>query len=435
MRHPKIEKGCIEGDCESGFGIYIDYEEKRYEGHWKDGNKNGFGKIYFKTGTLLYEGEWKNDERNGKGISYFFDHIEYEGEWKEGCWCGCGVLYFLGEINIKYEGEFYKKEFYGQGTLYYENGQVAYTGDWKAGKRNGQGTYFHENGNIEYEGQWKNDNRHGKGVSYYKDGQTKYIGEWSNGQRHGEGTEYLANDEFDGFWEFATVIPTSPDHWAIFQQIKYIGSWLNGKRHGEGTEYFTRDDWNRILFPQGEANRPLPPQQRAEKYQQIKYKGLWHHDNRTDNRIELNKQIKLLEFIDKYEQYCSKIFFDTFEVKADSYEIFRNLEDCNSPLLKAYIKRALPEKLSNPKLMISALENLNGEISHDEKNKRVYIGYQFITSSDDLLKAYEFMVEGRCIEEFEEKYPYLSDQEIDREMAQIDFIMGYINFVLHNPKP
>ena len=464
MKYPKVEKGCIEGDCENGFGIYIDYEKKRYEGYWKDGEKHGLGKNFFETGTLLYDGEWKNGEPDGHGIVYFFDHIEYEGEWHNGYMSGLGVLYYLGSKDKKHEGEFYKKEFHGQGTLYYKNGQVAYEGEWQNDERHGQGTCYDENGQVYYKGQrkndrqdgfgksyydngkkyykgeWENGKQHGKGVSYYKDGQTKYIGEWSNGKRHGEGIEYLANDEFDGYLPFATVIPISPDHKALFQQIKYIGLWLNDERHGEGTEYFKRDDWDKAVVPQIDANRPLPAHQRAEKYQQIKYKGQWQHGKRTDNRVELNKQCKLLELIDKYERYRCKTFVNTFEVKAFSHKLFNKLEDCNSPLLKAYIKRALPEELCNPQLMISALNDLTGEILFNNSDSKdedecVMIGYHFITNSDHLLKAYEFMLEGRLIEEFEEKYFYLSDQKIDKEIAQMNFISGYINFIIQSLTP
>ncbi len=568
MKHPEHDKGCIEGDCQDGFGVYIYFDQKKYEGYWKNGKRHGKGKEYIKLDLLVYDGEWFNDECHGKGIVYYFDKIEYEGEWKDGYQSGFGTLYHLGSKNKKYVGEFFKKEFHGQGTLYYENGQVAYEGEWKNGEFNGQGTqylengqvkyegefkkdgfhgkgnlywengnicykgqlkkgephkkgiFYHENGlifydgqwkdgkkygkgqyfydngtlqyigqvadnqfhgiggsyykndegaiydsngpqrykdvryhkddlkdyhndlyyrgNAEYIGEWKNGKPHGKGVSYYEDNQIKYIGEWSEGKRHGKGTEYSTNRDPYKAGCFSTQEPISPDHWALVQQVKYIGQWLNDLRHGKGTEYFKRDrdDWDFIVFPQMNCNFSLPVQERAEKYQQIKYKGQWENNKRADGQLELKKQSKLLELIDKYEQYRDKIFSDTFEVKDASHELFRNLEVCNTPMLKAYIKRALPEKLADPQLMINALNDLKGEIlyNNEEKNKCVHIGYNFITTSDNLLKAYEFMVEGRLIEEFEEKYSYLSDQELDREMAQIDFIVGYLNFIRSNEK-
>ena len=72
--------------------------------------------------------------------------------------------------------------------------------------------------------------------------------------------------------------------------------------------------------------------------------------------------------------------------------------------------------------------------NQNEVENRLTIGYQFIKSSDDLLQAHEFMAEGRLIEEFEEKHSNLSDYEINREMAQINFIIEYINFIIRNQK-
>lgn len=54
-----------------------------YEGEWKNGKREGFGREFYPDETLWYEGEWKEGKRNGAGKSYYTDgKLAYEGEWK-----------------------------------------------------------------------------------------------------------------------------------------------------------------------------------------------------------------------------------------------------------------------------------------------------------------------------------------------------------------
>lgn len=34
---------------------------------------NGYGKLYYKTGSIAYEGQWKSDRFHGRGVLY--NHI------------------------------------------------------------------------------------------------------------------------------------------------------------------------------------------------------------------------------------------------------------------------------------------------------------------------------------------------------------------------
>jgi hypothetical protein len=54
-----------------------------YEGEFKDGNRNGKGKMIFSNGDI-YEGEFKDGIENGKGKKIFSNGDIYEGEFKEG---------------------------------------------------------------------------------------------------------------------------------------------------------------------------------------------------------------------------------------------------------------------------------------------------------------------------------------------------------------
>ena len=71
------ETGCVEY-CANGTGTYYFASGSRYEGEWKDGEKDGQGTFYFANGDR-YVGEWKDDKRTGQGTFYFANGDRYEG--------------------------------------------------------------------------------------------------------------------------------------------------------------------------------------------------------------------------------------------------------------------------------------------------------------------------------------------------------------------
>lgn len=73
----------------NGFGKY--YHPKNgalwYEGHFKLGKFDGFGKLTDAAAdgtedTLLYEGEWKDGSKNGLGTYHYDEEYVFEGRWK-----------------------------------------------------------------------------------------------------------------------------------------------------------------------------------------------------------------------------------------------------------------------------------------------------------------------------------------------------------------
>ena len=59
---------------------------KHGRGTWLRNYKDGDGD--------LYEGYWKDGKREGKGRMFYYDGSTYEGEWKADTWNGRGSLYF-----------------------------------------------------------------------------------------------------------------------------------------------------------------------------------------------------------------------------------------------------------------------------------------------------------------------------------------------------
>jgi hypothetical protein len=51
-----------------------------YEGEWRNGRKEGKGKMIFSKGGV-YEGDWRKDQREGKGKRIYADGTVYEGDW------------------------------------------------------------------------------------------------------------------------------------------------------------------------------------------------------------------------------------------------------------------------------------------------------------------------------------------------------------------
>ncbi len=38
-----------------------------YDGSWNQNKMDGFGSLYYQSGTLAYQGMWKSDQFQGKG--------------------------------------------------------------------------------------------------------------------------------------------------------------------------------------------------------------------------------------------------------------------------------------------------------------------------------------------------------------------------------
>lgn len=55
-------------------------DQSRYEGEFKHGKRNGFGKLWDSNGKILYEGNFENDQYSGHGKLFGF----YEGEFVKG---------------------------------------------------------------------------------------------------------------------------------------------------------------------------------------------------------------------------------------------------------------------------------------------------------------------------------------------------------------
>ena len=80
----------------NGNGTRNNYEGNKkigiYKGSWRNGNRNGAGKMNYTNGSI-YNGLWKKDKMNGEGKLNYSNGDYYEGEYKDDNRKGKGKLH------------------------------------------------------------------------------------------------------------------------------------------------------------------------------------------------------------------------------------------------------------------------------------------------------------------------------------------------------
>ena len=220
-----------------GKGKYIYENGEYYEGDWKNGLRNGNGKIYKKDGLIRYEGGFINDKYEGGG-QYFWQNNElYIGEFKNGLRNGKGKeLYQNGKV--KYEGDYVDDKYEGNGKYLWENGEY-YKGQWKNDLKNGKGSEYYKNGNLKYEGDWVNDKFEGKG-KYIWENCAYYIGDYKNGLKNGKGKFYYKNGDLKYDGDFVNGKFEGKGKYIFENGEYYEGEWKNNLKNGKG-KIFDKD--------------------------------------------------------------------------------------------------------------------------------------------------------------------------------------------------
>jgi hypothetical protein len=98
------QKGCVQGDCENGVGMFVYPTGDRYSGAFKDGVREGQGVMEYSNGDR-YEGGYAHDQRQGQGTYTFKNKGVFVGQFHQGAREGAGTYrfsdsgeMFLGEI-------------------------------------------------------------------------------------------------------------------------------------------------------------------------------------------------------------------------------------------------------------------------------------------------------------------------------------------------
>ena len=226
-------------DLKSGNGTYLFASGAKYEGQWLNGKKYGFGKETYARDSNgdYYIGEFKDGEKNGNGKLVWQDGEVYEGEFVDGLRSGNGTqLYASG---AKYKGRWLNDQLNGFGNYTYASNNLFdyYIGEFKDGKSNGKGKEVSKSGEI-YEGEFVDDLRSGNGTCLYASG-GKYEGQWLNSKFNGFGKYTFARDDNKGrdyavgHWTYDKLDGKGELKWR--NGTTYDGDWQNGYRHGFGT--------------------------------------------------------------------------------------------------------------------------------------------------------------------------------------------------------
>lgn len=123
----------FESFCSNIYGI-VDSTTTFAFGEYKNGLLNGTGMYITGEGdsqTFLC-GKFVDGVINGEAVTYSHEGKLFEGTMKNGVKCGNGTEYY-DNGNVKYEGEFKDGVYDGKGTLYDEYGDKTFSGTWEEG--------------------------------------------------------------------------------------------------------------------------------------------------------------------------------------------------------------------------------------------------------------------------------------------------------------
>lgn len=97
----------VENTREGDICNFIDKSYMLYKGTWKDGMREGKGKLELidahGNNSIVYDGEWSNDKRNGAGKGFFFNI--YSGHLPEQYKTFEDEVYILTQEELWYEGD------------------------------------------------------------------------------------------------------------------------------------------------------------------------------------------------------------------------------------------------------------------------------------------------------------------------------------------
>jgi len=173
-------------NCAEGKGKFVHTDGDVYCGQWHNNVAHGMGIYYHQADHQLvtcYAGQWVNDLQHGFGVETWEEGCKYEGEFKDGQKDGLGI-YRWADGGSAYHGRWRGNNISGPGA-YLSADKREFKGQWKGSMIHGCGIYSWPDGRV-YCGQYENDRKSGFGRFTWPDNR-RYDGYWLNGKQHGQG--------------------------------------------------------------------------------------------------------------------------------------------------------------------------------------------------------------------------------------------------------
>jgi hypothetical protein len=115
--------GHLKGGKKWGRGKEVWKNGQRYDGHFADGWKNGFGTLVFsrKSQFASYSGHFKEDLMNGHGSLAWKNGDAYHGDFVSGAMHGSGKMVWAGNGNgeVRFKGHWNQGFMDGWGSLHF----------------------------------------------------------------------------------------------------------------------------------------------------------------------------------------------------------------------------------------------------------------------------------------------------------------------------
>lgn len=391
-----IYEGTFKDGMRDGYGKYTNViDEYDFEGYWKDDIMTDFGTFKYYNGNI-YNGYVHDGLHHGKGKMEYINDKIYDGEWFYGNKHGYGKLtYFncVSPLNIKsYEGtwnndkksnvftvtfddnsfykgdiEYMKNSAYpiskdNPPTIVYSNGDI-YVGELLEMKRYGKGILETASGCV-YRGNWCNDMFDGEGM-FIDINKNIFTCEWLNGKKHGKGNVKFANG------------------------LIYNGLWLNDNYYKEGELISTKNTYkctheddntiklyldNKIVYSGEHLNFQRHGHGKELELDGTLFEGKWNYDNRVEGIIVLpnktnkymcyynnNKTIIPIKMINVSNNEIN-LFKEYDKIKRKRDELHEDLDTCINETEK---KLRYTTKLFNK--MVNELETKTIKLQKIEK--------------------------------------------------------------------
>ena len=226
-------------------------EADRRRQYWYDGKR-----VMLYPNGNRYEGEWQRGKYWGQGKLTRPDGYEYEGGWRKGKQHGKGKEKFADGLMESYEGEYFDGVRHGKGLLKWLNGD-SYEGEFANGKREGNGkmTVMRDGRTFIYEGDWERDKQHGNASVMDMDGLSYTVV-----SRHGAIVSQGSPETKKVVWTFEDESTfegeTQPAMGVGSNEVMLHGegkrSWLNGDKYEGEFRFGKRDGQGAFTWGHGD---------------------------------------------------------------------------------------------------------------------------------------------------------------------------------------